>query len=245
MVLLVSFRSLSHKDILEQLEFPDVKSLCEFCHCIVESWPSLLPILSASSALSCCFKHKNKLLLQNILFLPFKLNHDSATRLPRDICAVTCFENIHLCHSVCIELLTVLTRPPQSPRHQPLTSIHLGQRPPTPDGVLPPSPHPSPQRSPGGEEGGRDGPEGGGGGAFLQLLAELPSPLPSPRCSSPSLRFSSDPDAAPSPPCSQQYILWASSACLLLFAAGFIGSFKTLTRWSWNGNWKMKDWPKS
>ncbi|KAM4525290.1 protein FAM13C-like [Odontesthes bonariensis] len=111
-----------------------------------------------------------------------------------------------VCHNP-PELLTVLTRPPQSPRHQPITSIHLGQRPPASDGALPPSPHPSPQRSPGGEERGGDGPEGGGRGTFLQLLAGLPSPLPSPRCSSPSLRFSSDPDAAPSPPCSQQYIL--------------------------------------
>uniref|UniRef100_A0A8C6NP70 FAM13A-like domain-containing protein n=1 Tax=Nothobranchius furzeri TaxID=105023 RepID=A0A8C6NP70_NOTFU len=57
---------------------------------------------------------------------------------------------------------------------------------------------PSPEESP---------PALGGGGAFHQLLAGLPSPLPSPRCSSPSLRFNSDPDSAPSPPCSQQYIL--------------------------------------
>nr|XP_046233644.1 protein FAM13C-like [Scatophagus argus] len=97
------------------------------------------------------------------------------------------------------ELLTVLTRPPQSPRHQPLTTIPS-------DGAPPPSPHPSPslQRSSPGGEGGE-----GGGGALLQLLAGGPSPLPSPRCSSlsHSLRFNSDPDAAPSPPCSQQYIL--------------------------------------
>ncbi|AWP18214.1 hypothetical protein SMAX5B_007228 [Scophthalmus maximus] len=37
-----------------------------------------------------------------------------------------------------------------------------------------------------------------------QLLAGGPAPLPSPRCSSLSLRFNSDPDTAPSPPCSQQ-----------------------------------------
>ncbi|KAM7381039.1 hypothetical protein PAMA_012057 [Pampus argenteus] len=83
------------------------------------------------------------------------------------------------------ELLTVLTRPPQSPRHQPLTTIHPGQL--TPDRPLPTSPHHSPyspQRcSPGGEGGGE-----GGEGALLQLLAGGPSPLPSPRCSSLSLR---------------------------------------------------------
>lgn len=116
------------------------------------------------------------------------------------------------------ELLTVLNRPPQSPRHQPLTTIHPGQQPLTPDGTLPLSPHHSsysPQRSsPGGEGGGAGG--DGGGGALLQLLAGGPSPLPSPRCSSltHSLRFISDPDTAPSPPCSQQYILWVSPVCL-------------------------------
>ncbi|XP_013878788.1 protein FAM13C [Austrofundulus limnaeus] len=105
------------------------------------------------------------------------------------------------------ELLMVLNRPPQPPRHQPLTAIHPDQLPPVPD-MLSPSPRLSPQRSsPGGEGGGGDGSEGVGGGAFLQLLAGLPSPLPSPRCASPSLRFNSDPDTAPSPPCSQQYIL--------------------------------------
>ncbi|XP_061564518.1 protein FAM13A-like [Cololabis saira] len=103
------------------------------------------------------------------------------------------------------ELLTVLARPPQSPRHQPLTPIHLGRQPPPPNG----SPLYSPQRSPGGEGGGGDGSEGGGGGggALLQLLSGLSSPLPSPRCSGHSQRFNSDPDTAPSPPCSQQYIL--------------------------------------
>ncbi|XP_008435924.1 protein FAM13A-like [Poecilia reticulata] len=113
------------------------------------------------------------------------------------------------------ELLTVLTRPSQPPRHQPLASIHLSQQPLVSDGTLSPSPHHSPQRSsPGGEVGGGgDGSEGGGGGgggALLQLLAGLPSPLPSPRCCSPSLRFNSDPDTAPSPPCSQQYMLCRS-----------------------------------
>uniref|UniRef100_A0A1A8M630 Family with sequence similarity 13, member C n=1 Tax=Nothobranchius pienaari TaxID=704102 RepID=A0A1A8M630_9TELE len=100
------------------------------------------------------------------------------------------------------DLMPVLSRPPHPPKHQPLAPIHLDQQPPGSD-VMPPSPHLSPQRSsPAG-----DGWERGGGGAFLQLLAGLPSPLPSPRCSSPSLRFNSDPDSAPSPPCSQQYIL--------------------------------------
>uniref|UniRef100_A0AAX7V8A0 FAM13A-like domain-containing protein n=1 Tax=Astatotilapia calliptera TaxID=8154 RepID=A0AAX7V8A0_ASTCA len=106
-----------------------------------------------------------------------------------------------------LQLLTFLTRPPQSPRHPPLTAIHPGQQPPTPDVVTPPSPHHSPyspqRSSPGGEGGhGSDG-----GGALLQLLAGGASPLPSPRCSSPCQRFNSDPDSAPSPPCSQQYIL--------------------------------------
>uniref|UniRef100_A0A3Q2TMJ9 FAM13A-like domain-containing protein n=1 Tax=Fundulus heteroclitus TaxID=8078 RepID=A0A3Q2TMJ9_FUNHE len=101
------------------------------------------------------------------------------------------------------QLLTVLTRPAQPPRHQPLASIHPSQQPLVSDGVSSPSPHHSPQRSiPGFEVGGGDGSEGGGG-ALLQLLAGLPSPLPSPRCCSPSLRFNSDPDTAPSPPCSQ------------------------------------------
>ncbi|KAI3365139.1 hypothetical protein L3Q82_010107, partial [Scortum barcoo] len=123
-------------------------------------------------------------------------------------------KTLALCHSAPAdensppELLTVLNRPPQSPRHQPLTTIHPGQR--TPDGAPPPSPHHSPyspQRSSPGGEGGGGGGEAGGG-ALLQLLAGGPSPLPSPRCSnlSHSLRFNSDPDTAPSPPCSQQYI---------------------------------------
>ncbi|XP_053197811.1 protein FAM13C-like [Scomber japonicus] len=77
-----------------------------------------------------------------------------------------------------------------------------------PDAPPPPSPQHSPQRSSPGGEGGGDG-GGGGGGALLQLLAGGASPLPSPRCSSltHSLRFNSDPDTAPSPPCSQQFIL--------------------------------------
>ncbi|XP_070846014.1 protein FAM13C-like [Chaetodon trifascialis] len=127
-------------------------------------------------------------------------------------------KTLALCHNVPAdensppELLTVLTRPPLSPRHQPLTTIHPGQQSLTPDGALPPSPHHSPyspQRSSPGSEGGGGGGEGGAAGALLQLLAGGPSPLPSPRCTSlsHSLRFNSDPDTAPSPPCSQQYML--------------------------------------
>ncbi|XP_029953983.1 protein FAM13C-like [Salarias fasciatus] len=108
------------------------------------------------------------------------------------------------------DVLAVLSRAPLSPRHQPFASIQPCQQPLTPDGALPSSPHHSPyttpRRSPG-SEGGGAGSEGGGGGALLQLLAGGASPLPSPRCSSPSLRFNSDPDSAPSPPSSQQYIL--------------------------------------
>ncbi|XP_056153405.1 protein FAM13C [Lampris incognitus] len=134
-----------------------------------------------------------------------------------------------LCHSYPAdensppELLTGLTRPPQSPKsqspkHQPLTQLQPNQHQPaqnqplTADGGPPASPqHPpySPQRSsPGGEKEGGGG-EGGGGSALLHLLAGGHSPLPSPRCSSlsHSLRFNTDPDTAPSPPCSQQYIL--------------------------------------
>ncbi|KAK2820179.1 hypothetical protein Q5P01_023138 [Channa striata] len=124
-------------------------------------------------------------------------------------------KTLALCHSVPTdensppELLMVLPKTPQSPRHQPLASIRPSQQPLTPDGGLPSSPHHaaySPQRSsPGGEAGGGGGE--GGGGALLQLLSGGPSPLPSPRCLSHSLRFNSDPDAAPSPPCSQQFIL--------------------------------------
>ncbi|XP_075934458.1 protein FAM13C-like [Anarhichas minor] len=126
-------------------------------------------------------------------------------------------KNLSLCHGDPDEnsppdLLTVLTRPPQSPRHQPFTTIQPGQQPLTPDGATPPGPHPY---SPGGEGGGARGeggallqllapPPHGGGRALLQLGG--PTPLPSPRCSSLSHRFNSDPDNAPSPPCSQQYI---------------------------------------
>ncbi|XP_034415263.1 protein FAM13C-like [Cyclopterus lumpus] len=120
-------------------------------------------------------------------------------------------KTLALCHGVPSdensppELLAVQTRPPQSPRHQPFTTIHPGQQPLTPDRALPPSPQQSPyspqRSSPGGEGGGE-------GGALLQLLAGGPGPLPSPRCSSlsHSLRFNSDPETPPSPPCSQQYI---------------------------------------
>uniref|UniRef100_A0A3B5L1A0 FAM13A-like domain-containing protein n=1 Tax=Xiphophorus couchianus TaxID=32473 RepID=A0A3B5L1A0_9TELE len=99
-----------------------------------------------------------------------------------------------------------------SPEESPSALGSKDQQPLVSDGTLSPSPHHSPQRSsPGGEVGGGgDGWEGGGGGALLQLLAGLPSPLPSPRCCSPSLRFNSDPDTAPSPPCSQQYMLCRS-----------------------------------
>ncbi|KAK2884363.1 hypothetical protein Q8A73_020837 [Channa argus] len=123
-------------------------------------------------------------------------------------------KTLALCHSVPNdensppELLMVLPKSPQSPRHQPLASIRPSQHPLTPDGGLPSSPHHSPysqQRSSPGGEGGGVGE--GGGGALLQLLSGGPSPLPSPRCLSHSLRFNSDPDTAPSPPCSQQYIL--------------------------------------
>ncbi|CAL8302693.1 unnamed protein product [Lota lota] len=90
----------------------------------------------------------------------------------------------------------------------------------------PPSPHPSPYSPQRGSDfggvlavyGGEDGREGGGGGgpggeadggagALLHLIGGGHSPLPSPRCSGHSLRFNSDPDAAPSPPCTQQYML--------------------------------------
>ncbi|TDH13377.1 hypothetical protein EPR50_G00057140 [Perca flavescens] len=45
------------------------------------------------------------------------------------------------------------------------------------------------------------------GGGWSSAAAAGGSPLPSPRCPSLSHRFNSDPDSAPSPPCSQQYIL--------------------------------------
>ncbi|XP_028989577.1 protein FAM13C-like isoform X2 [Betta splendens] len=109
-----------------------------------------------------------------------------------------------LCHSVPetspAELPTVHPRAPQAPRQPPMTPVLLH----CPD-PHPPTPNPtcSPQAySPGSEGGG-----GEGGGALLQLLSGGPSPLPSPRCLSHSLRFNSDPDSAPSPPCSQQYML--------------------------------------
>ncbi|KAI4785168.1 hypothetical protein KUCAC02_037923, partial [Chaenocephalus aceratus] len=44
-----------------------------------------------------------------------------------------------------------------------------------------------------------------GGGAPPAVIGG-PGPLPSPRCLTHSLRFNSDPEAAPSPPCSQQYM---------------------------------------
>ncbi|KAG7217816.1 hypothetical protein INR49_020878 [Caranx melampygus] len=93
---------------------------------------------------------------------------------------------------------------PQTPAHllPPSPAAPL-----TPEGVLPTSPHLSPyfpqRNSPGGE----GGEEEGGGRALLQLLGGGPSPLPSPRCSTLSLRFNSDPETAPSPPCSQVYML--------------------------------------
>lgn len=89
---------------------------------------------------------------------------------------------------VCAELLTVLSR------HQPLVPVPPGD-------VVPSSSPPLPGSSPTGEAG------EGGGGALFQLLGGGGSPLPSPRCSSLSQRFNSDPDSAPSPPCSQQYML--------------------------------------
>ncbi|KAM8837119.1 protein FAM13C-like [Spinachia spinachia] len=85
------------------------------------------------------------------------------------------------------ERLEVLTRPP------PLMSSPPGEQPRIPDGALPPSP--------GGQVQGEQG-----SGALLQLLSGGPSPLPSPRCLTPSQRFNSDPETAPSPPCSQQYM---------------------------------------
>ncbi|KAM9425784.1 protein FAM13C-like [Pholidichthys leucotaenia] len=134
-------------------------------------------------------------------------------------CGATDGKTVVLCHSVPAdensppERLTVLSRPPLSPRHQPLVSIHPGQQPLTPDRVLPPNPHQySPQRTSPGSDGGGPGSDsgGGGGGALLQLLGGGASPLPSPRCASPCQRFNSDPDTAPSPPCSQEYILCRS-----------------------------------
>ncbi|XP_069373819.1 protein FAM13A-like [Paralichthys olivaceus] len=119
-------------------------------------------------------------------------------------------KTVVLCHGVppedsgLPELLKVQGRTPQSPR------LHPSQQPLTSDGALPPSPHHSPyspQRSSPrceGVGGGGGGEEGSG--ALLQLLAGGPSPLPSPRCLNHSLRFNSDPDMAPSPPCSQEYI---------------------------------------
>lgn len=108
-------------------------------------------------------------------------------------------KTIAMCHSVDEnsppELLTVVPRPASSPRHQPLSSLQ------TSEGALSPSPHHSPRSQ-------RSSPQEGGS-ALLQQLAGGPGPMPSPRCSSlsHSLRFNSDPDTAPSPPCSQQYML--------------------------------------
>ncbi|KAM9837871.1 protein FAM13C-like [Aulostomus maculatus] len=98
---------------------------------------------------------------------------------------------VRLLSPVCLSVSELLTRPP------PLASIHPTQQSLSPDGAPRSSPHHSPYSPPG----------GGDGGALLQQLAGGPSPLPSPRCSSLSLRFNTDPEAAPSPPCSQQYIL--------------------------------------
>ncbi|KAK5905425.1 hypothetical protein CgunFtcFv8_001392 [Champsocephalus gunnari] len=74
-------------------------------------------------------------------------------------------------------------------------TLALCHSPPGTDENSPPEPLAPP--SPTGEE---------GGGALLQLLSGGPGPLPSPRCLTHSLRFNSDPEAAPSPPCSQQYM---------------------------------------
>uniref|UniRef100_A0A3P8USA7 Protein FAM13A-like n=1 Tax=Cynoglossus semilaevis TaxID=244447 RepID=A0A3P8USA7_CYNSE len=111
------------------------------------------------------------------------------------------------------KLWTVLTRTPQSTRHQHINTIHQGQQPLTPDAAPPLSPHHSPYSPQGSSPGGEGGGEGAGAGALLQLLTGGASPLPSPRCSSlsHSLRFNSDPETAPSPPCSQQYILTQES----------------------------------
>ncbi|XP_033933445.2 protein FAM13A-like, partial [Pseudochaenichthys georgianus] len=74
-------------------------------------------------------------------------------------------------------------------------TLALCHSPPATDENSPPEP--LAPLSPTGEE---------GGGALLQLLSGGPGPLPSPRCLTHSLRFNSDPEAAPSPPCSQQYM---------------------------------------
>ncbi|XP_033969748.1 protein FAM13A-like [Trematomus bernacchii] len=74
-------------------------------------------------------------------------------------------------------------------------TLALCHSPPPTDENSPPEPLAPP--SPTGE---------GEGGALLQLLSGGPGPLPSPRCLTHSLRFNSDPEAAPSPPCSQQYM---------------------------------------
>ncbi|CAL8309972.1 unnamed protein product [Boreogadus saida] len=123
----------------------------------------------------------------------------------------------------------------QQQKHQPDLNHHHHHHPslqPLHPLTPPPSPHPSPyspQRGGGGGGvpgasgdfggalavyGGEDGREGGGvedvdggAGALLHLIGGGHSPLPSPRCSGHSLRFNSDPEAAPSPPCAQQYML--------------------------------------
>ncbi|XP_064176083.1 protein FAM13C [Anguilla rostrata] len=65
------------------------------------------------------------------------------------------------------------------------------------------------QRSPAQEGGGTDGPQSPGPSRLLHHITDGDSPLPSPRCASfsQSQRFNSDTEAAPSPPCSQQFIM--------------------------------------
>uniref|UniRef100_A0AAV2LD00 FAM13A-like domain-containing protein n=1 Tax=Knipowitschia caucasica TaxID=637954 RepID=A0AAV2LD00_KNICA len=112
-----------------------------------------------------------------------------------EVGAVKDGKTIAMCHSVDEnsppELLSVGPRPSSSPRHQPLSCIQT-------EAALSPS-----QASPLSQRGSPQE----GGGALLQQLAGGPGPVPSPRCFSLSHRFSTDPDTAPSPPCSQQYML--------------------------------------
>ncbi|XP_034050289.1 protein FAM13C isoform X2 [Thalassophryne amazonica] len=119
-------------------------------------------------------------------------------------------ETLALCHTAPTEEngaseLLALNTSPQSSWNPSLTTTHTQ----TTSGVLisnPQNPVHSPQRTSSGVtcEGGQDD---RGGGALLQLLTGGGSPLPSPRCCSHSQRFNSDPDIAPSPPCSQPFIL--------------------------------------